>query len=230
MTEVNRRSPSLLEEEKLHAEIKALRATARHEEALAKSVLIKNQLAEHDLEDATASRAQLGQFRFYAPVDQEAVVKLILTMSRASHLRPGCDMVVGLNTEGGSVNHGFALYDFIQELKSRGHKVTIRVEGNAASMGAILLQAATERVMSPNSYLMIHKVSTEFKRNTRLSEDDVADHHEMLKKYNDHALDILEERSKLTRDEIGLRWLKKDWFLNAEEAVELGFADRIETY
>ena len=57
------------------------------------------------------------------------------------------------NNIGGDVNHGLAIYDGIKN--SECH-ITIKVFGHAMSMGSIILQAADERLMSPNASQMIH--------------------------------------------------------------------------
>src|SRR5690606_32257406 len=58
-----------------------------------------------------------------------------------------------MNNVGGDEYHGFAIYDIIKVCKSY---VTIQIFGHAMSMGSIILQAADERVMAPNSRQMIH--------------------------------------------------------------------------
>ena len=58
-----------------------------------------------------------------------------------------------LNTDGGSVIHGMAIYDCIKACKNY---VNIQVLGNAMSMGGIILQAGDNRKMTPNAKLMMH--------------------------------------------------------------------------
>lgn len=58
-----------------------------------------------------------------------------------------------LNSDGGDQDHGMAIHDTIAS--SSAH-VTIRVTGNAASMGAVILQAADHRVVTPYSTVMFH--------------------------------------------------------------------------
>lgn len=58
-----------------------------------------------------------------------------------------------MNNLGGDEYSGLAIYDAIKNCKNT---TTIRVYGCAMSMGAWILQSANKRIMSPNSYLMIH--------------------------------------------------------------------------
>jgi ATP-dependent protease ClpP protease subunit len=90
-------------------------------------------------------------------------------------------------------------------------------------MGGILLQAGDERVIGKNAHLMIHEISAGAVG--KLSE--IEDEAKFCAMLSDRLVDILAERSTLTPTQIKRRWKRKDWWLSAEEAVELGFADRI---
>ncbi len=141
---------------------------------------------------------------------------------------PGEPIQIDIDSQGGSVSDGFALFDLIQRLRDRGHHVTTRAVGMAASMGAVLLQAGTDRVIAPHAKILIHEGSVVFAEGTSLSRAEQED----LKVYQDlltaDILDILSTRSKLSKAQVQRRWKRKDWWLGAEEAVKLGFADRIE--
>ena len=128
-----------------------------------------------------------------------------------------------LNSPGGNVFAGLALYDAITDLKARGHKVTTVARGYAASMGGILLQAGTERVVGANAQVLIHEVSTMDSGKTSELEDNL----KFQKKLQDRLLAILAERSTLTKAQIARRWKKTDWWLDADECIEYGIADRI---
>ena len=93
----------------------------------------------------------------------------------------------------------------------------------AASMGGVLLQAGTRRIMAPQSSLLIHEAQF----NTSGSFGQVEDQVDYVKKLQERILDILAERSTLSKRQIKTRWLRKNWWLMADEALELGFVDAI---
>ena len=84
-------------------------------------------------------------------------------------------VIVNINSEGGSVYEGFAIYDFLKGLDAT---VETRVVGAAMSIASIVFLAGAERILTPNSELMIHMPwsamqgdSEDFKKNaTRLEE------------------------------------------------------------
>lgn len=136
---------------------------------------------------------------------------------------PGCDIHIIFDSPGGSIIDGFHLFDTILQLREKGHYVTTYSLGMAASMAGILLQAGDKRVMSPQAALLIHEASFA----AMGSYGKVEDQMEFIKKLQDRILDIFAERSEMTKDEIEDKWHRKDWWMLAEEAKELGFIDEV---
>lgn len=132
-------------------------------------------------------------------------------------------ITVRMLTPGGEVISGLALFDYIRSLVAEGIEVTTHAIGMAASMGTILLQAGSKRLVSPSAWLMVHEVSSEL--GGKLSE--MIDGAKWNKRVQDRLLDILSERAKVSKRTIATRWTRKDWWLTAEEAVEVGFADAV---
>jgi ATP-dependent Clp endopeptidase proteolytic subunit ClpP len=141
---------------------------------------------------------------------------------RIGHGEP---ITIVFNSPGGSAIDGFALFDYIRFLRREGHHVTIIALGYAASMAAILLQAADHRVMAQGSWLLIHEVA--FGASGKLG--DVEDMYEFGKRLKEQAATIFVERSggKLTRDALEESWRRKDWWLSAEDALRLGLTDEV---
>lgn len=127
------------------------------------------------------------------------------------------------NSPGGNVIDGLALYDYIKELQGSGIQINTHSIGMAASMGGILLQAGGVRSMGANAYLLIHEVSAGAGGKMTDLEDEI----EFLKRLQDRLVNILGERSTMTTRQIKTRWKRKDWWLGAAEALELGFIDEI---
>ena len=127
-----------------------------------------------------------------------------------------------INSPGGSVTAGLAIYDTIQYVKS--DVVTICV-GLAASMGAFLLAAGTKgkRVALPHSRIMIHQPLGGTSR--RQASDIEIEAREILrmKEMLNRSLSDMSGQSfeKIERD------TDRDYFLSAEEAKEYGLIDRV---
>jgi len=94
----------------------------------------------------------------------EYFIKGIHVLEQAS---PEKSITIMMNNPGGDWYHGMAIYDAIT---SSTCPVTIRVYGQAMSMGSIILQAADYRVMMPNSRFMIHYGYSGFSSHTKTSE------------------------------------------------------------
>jgi len=140
----------------------------------------------------------------------------------------GQPVTITINTQGGSITDGLAMYDMIQRLRDQGSHVTVRASGMAASMGAVLLQAGTERLIDPHAKILIHEGSIMLAGNVNLTRGEQEDMRVFQDMLIDDILDIMAERSNLSKRQIQTRWRRKDWWMGAEEAVKLGFADRIE--
>jgi ATP-dependent Clp endopeptidase proteolytic subunit ClpP len=132
-------------------------------------------------------------------------------------------ITVVLNSPGGDVFMGLMLFDTLAAIRQSGIHVTTVVRGYAASMASILSQAGDTRVISPNSWYMIHEPSnivigtaSRVKTEARLLE---ALHKQMC--------GVLSERSTLTTEEIQRHCDGKDWWMPAQEALALGFFDQI---
>ena len=93
----------------------------------------------------------------------------------------------------------------------------------AASMAGILLQSGNKRVIGQNAYILIHEVSDVAAGTTSEIEDEL----KLTKRLQKRLVGILAERSTMSEQQIEKKWKKNDWWLDANEAVELGFADEI---
>lgn len=129
-----------------------------------------------------------------------------------------------MNTPGGDVDAGFAIYDAID--KSNCH-ITIR-SYRAESMGSIILQAADHRVMTPKSKLMIHIGSLGFSENhakivykwiEQTKKDDRAAEQILLKK-------IKEKKPKFTSKMLK-EMLEYDTYLTPRQAITYNLIDEI---
>ena len=137
---------------------------------------------------------------------------------------PGEAITVDLNTPGGAITDGLALYDQLARMRRKGHKVTTRAVGGCFSMGAVILQAGDIRIADARSKIMIHEGSGSIAGTVGEQEDA----RKFREKLLEDVLDILAERATLTKRQIKTRWRRTDWYLSAAEALKSGFVDLVE--
>lgn len=134
---------------------------------------------------------------------------------------PDKDIQFYINSPGGSVTAGFAIYDTMQYIKCDVSTICI---GMAASMGAFLLAAGTKgkRFALPNSTIMIHQPLG----GARGQATDIKIHAEWLLRIKDVLNRILSERTgqPLSKIEIDV---ERDYFMSAEEARKYGIVDQV---
>ena len=138
-----------------------------------------------------------------------------------------------INSPGGSVTAGLAIYDTMQFINA---PVSTIVMGQAASMGSFLAQAGEPgmRYVLPNSRTMIHRVSSGTpgtKGSVHVQElemEDIKRHFEESKFLNERLTQLYVKHNTAgkTFDEL-FETMKFDTFLTAEQAVENGFADKV---
>ena len=126
-----------------------------------------------------------------------------------------------LSTYGGSVYDGLALYDAIKASKT---KVDVIIGGKSMSMGTIIMLGSETRKAYRNTTFMIHEMSTGFLGKIKDMEDDL-DESKRLQKVLWY---IITSETKITKKQLNeLYEKKKDWFITAEEALELGLITEI---
>jgi ATP-dependent Clp protease protease subunit len=146
---------------------------------------------------------------------------------------PDQDISLFINSPGGAVTAGLAIYDTMQFIKP---DVATYVMGQAASMGSFLAQAGTKgkRFVLPESRTMIHRVSsgTPGTRGSvhvqELQFEDAKRSFEESQRVNQRLTELYVKHNTAgkTYDEM-FETMKFDTFLNAQEAVEWGLADKV---
>jgi ATP-dependent Clp protease, protease subunit len=129
-----------------------------------------------------------------------------------------------MNNPGGDVNHGLAIYDAIKACRSH---ITIKVFGHAMSMGSIILQAADERIMSPNSSQMIHYGSLGVDKEAKTVYKIVEEYKRIDKWMEEMYLEKMKKKQPHFTKARLKGMLLHDTFLTAKQSVELGLADKI---
>ncbi|MDY4231304.1 MAG: ATP-dependent Clp endopeptidase proteolytic subunit ClpP [Candidatus Faecousia sp.] len=134
---------------------------------------------------------------------------------------PDKDIQFYINSPGGSVTSGMAIYDTMQYIKCDVSTICV---GMAASMGAFLLAAGTKgkRIALPNSEIMIHQPLGGMQGQVT----DIQIHAQRLGEIKKKLNEILAERTGKSYEEIS-RDTERDNFLTAQQALEYGLIDRV---
>ena len=136
---------------------------------------------------------------------------------------PDKDIQFYINSPGGSVTAGMAIYDTMQYIKCDVATITI---GMAASMGAFLLSAGTKgkRMALPNAEIMIHQPSA----GTQGQITDMAIHLKRLQTIKERMNQIMAANTGRSIEEVTAA-CERDNFMSAEEALEFGLIDKVIT-
>ena len=136
---------------------------------------------------------------------------------------PDKDIQFYINSPGGSVTAGMAIYDTMQYIKPDVSTICV---GLAASMGAFLLSAGAKgkRIALPNSEIMIHQPSGGFQGQAT----DIRIHAENILRIKENLNKILAENTGKSIDVIR-EATERDNFMTAEEALEFGLIDKVIT-
>ena len=134
---------------------------------------------------------------------------------------PDKDIQFYINSPGGSVTAGMAIYDTMQHIKCDVATICV---GMAASMGAFLLSAGTKgkRMALPNAEIMIHQPSA----GTQGQITDMAIHLKRLETIKSRMNQILAENTGKSVEEVTLA-CERDNFMTSQEAVEFGIVDQV---
>ncbi len=157
------------------------------------------------------------------PVEDHMANLIVAQLLFLESENPDKDISLYINSPGGSVTAGLAIYDTMQFIKP---DVTTLCTGQAASMGAILLAggASGKRYGLPHSRVMIHQPLGGFQG--------------QASDFEIHAKEILSVRSRLNKllafhtgksEEVIERDTERDNFMSAEESVEYGLIDQVLT-
>ena len=155
------------------------------------------------------------------PVTDEIANLIVAQLLHLESEDPDKDISLYINSPGGSVYAGLAIYDTMQYIKPDVQTICV---GIAMSMGALLLAGGADgkRMALPNAKILIHQVSSAFQG--QASDIEI------------HAKEIIDTRRRLdqilakhTRQDLEkvARDTERDYFMSAEEATKYGLIDRV---
>ncbi len=153
-------------------------------------------------------------------IDDEIANLVIAQMLFLEVENPERDIGLYINSPGGSISAGFAIYDTMQYVKP---DVATYCVGQAASFGAVLLAGGTEgkRSVLPNSRIVIHQP---WVQNLGGQQSDIAVQARDLQNMRERLDGILAKHTGKSKEEVH-QDTERDRILSAEEAVEYGLAD-----
>lgn len=140
-------------------------------------------------------------------------VKNILNENQSKNL------VLNISSLGGDVNHGFAIHDM---LKMHKGQTTAKIVGLTASSGTIVALGADNVEMSENSMFLVHNVWTAVVGNAK----DMREMADELDKFDDIAVNIYKNKTGKRKSQI-LSLMEEEKWINASEAKEFGFIDKV---
>jgi ATP-dependent Clp protease protease subunit len=167
------------------------------------------------------------------PVEDNMANVIVSQMLYLESENPDKEINLYINSPGGAVTAGLAIYDTMQYIKC---DVRTIVMGQACSMGSFLAQAGTagKRVVLPESRTMIHRVSSGTPGTSgsvhvqELQFEDAKRHYEESQKINKRLTELyVRHNTKGKTYEELFETMKFDTFLTAQEAVENGLADKV---
>ena len=153
-------------------------------------------------------------------VDAESCAVVIRGLLHLQRQDPTMPITLYINSPGGEVQSGLALYDVMQAVSCPIRTVCL---GMAASMGALLFIAGDEREILPHSRIMIHDPLIGSMGGSALSVKARADD---LMRIRDITAAVIAEHTGMTLDQV-FQLTAQDTYFEAEAAVEAGLADRV---
>ena len=131
------------------------------------------------------------------------------------------DIVIYVNSPGGDCVAASQIYTMLMEYKGR---VTVKIDGIAASAASVISMAGTEVLMAPTALLMVHNPLTVAIGDTEEMQKAIA----MLDEVKESIITAYELKTGMSRAKLAHLMDAETW-MNANKAIELGFADGILT-
>ena len=131
------------------------------------------------------------------------------------------DIVIYINSPGGDCVAASQIYTMLMEYEGR---VTVKIDGIAASAASVIAMAGTEVLMAPTSLMFVHNPLTVAIGDTEEMQKAIA----MLDEVKESIINAYELKTGLSRAKIA-HFMDAETWMNAQKAIELGFADGILT-
>lgn len=155
------------------------------------------------------------------PIDETTANVVIAQLLFLESESPDKDIHIYINSPGGSVTDGMAIYDTMQYIKPDVSTICV---GMAASMASILLMAGTKgkRFALPHSTVMIHQPLGGYQGQA----SDIDIHAKEILRVRETMYDVMEKHTGKSRKKVAAD-TNRDNFLTAEEALKYGIVDKV---
>lgn len=155
------------------------------------------------------------------PINSEVANVIVAQLLLLDAQNPEQDIQIYINSPGGEVYAGLAIYDTMQLVSAPISTICV---GIAMSMGSVILMAGEKgkRLALPNSRVMIHQGSSGFRGNT----PDVEVQANEILFLRDTMLNLYEEHTGLDKEKIK-KDMERDYFMSPGEAKDYGLIDRV---
>lgn len=174
----------------------------------------------HDIVDDTAVLSAIEKINQIneSDIQQEIEFQLKYGLNTQSSRKP---IILDIASWGGIVYSGLNLISCIEQSVT---PIVTRVNGYAFSMGLMIFLSGHKRQISRHATLMYHQISGGIVGKLKDQEEDL----EISKELQKHLEDYMLERSNLKRKDLKkIYQLKRDFYISAKQAIELGIADEI---
>ena len=168
------------------------------------------------------SRLQMDNIIFLgSEINDDVANTIIAQLLYISSQRPDEEIKMYINSPGGSVSAGLAIYDTMQYIPNN---ISTICTGMAASMGAVLFSGGTKgkRLILPHSRILIHQPLGGAKGQA----SDILIAAKEIEKSKHELINILSENTGQSYDKV-LADADRDYWMTSDEAVEYGIADEI---
>ena len=154
---------------------------------------------------------------FFDEVTTESTLRCVKSLAFLDKTEGKITLMI--NSDGGNIIDGWAIVDFIKNMKNEVHGM---VYGGACSMASVILQACKTRTMSRHSIMLIHSGSATLdgEMNSIFANSDY------LKRDLEKTMDFYRARAKISHKKMK-EFMSTDTLLDASEALRYGFIDMV---
>ncbi|MGH2911947.1 MAG: ATP-dependent Clp protease proteolytic subunit [Solirubrobacteraceae bacterium] len=155
------------------------------------------------------------------PIEDQVANLVVAQLLHLESQDPEKDISIYINSPGGSVYSGLAIYDTMKFVRPDIHTMCV---GVAMSMGSLLLAGGTKgkRAALPNSRILIHQPSAGFEGQST----DIEIHAREILNVRERLDQIYAENTGLSKEQVR-EDMERDRFFTAEQALEYGLIDRV---
>lgn len=170
-------------------------------------------------ESGAASVAVRGYIGEWGLTDAQFIAEMDAALAQS----PAREVLVTINSRGGEVDHALAIFNHLRSLARDGTRIKVRIDGIAASAASIIAMAGDEIVMPANALMMVHAPWTWAAGNAEQLRREA----DVLERFESALIATYTARTGKGEDELR-SMLAEDTWMTAQEAVDAGFADRVE--